>query len=293
MKKSLLILGIIAFSFTSCKKEIENQDEITTIDSTIVHLDEHNAMNALDYQGVYYGVLPCADCEGMETTITLSSGTYIKEVLYRGKSKEIVSEKGSYSWNKEGNTIILLGSEIPNQYFVAENEIFHLDADGKRIQGTLASNYRLQKIETTTKPEGSSVSEIKKISNEAKSKVDEKSATKVELKNSKWRLIKMNGKVVTKDSNIVKEYGLIFTSEGKFSAYAGCNNMSGNYELKEDVSRIKFSKMISTMMACPDLITEQELGRILEITDNYNFDGKTLKLNRARMAPLAEFEIIK
>ena len=77
------------------------------------------------------------------------------------------------------------------------------------------------------------------------------------------------------------------------SAFAGCNRMGGEYKLEEDVLRIKFSKVFSTQMACGDMSIESELAKVLEITDNYNFDGKTLKLNKARMAPLAEFEIIK
>jgi copper homeostasis protein (lipoprotein) len=41
------------------------------------------------------------------------------------------------------------------------------------------------------------------------------------------------------------------------------------------------------------MFTKQEFAKVLENVNNYNFDGKTLKLNKARMAQLAEFEIIK
>lgn len=289
MKKSLFLSALIALSCMSCKEEIKDDSEFPLLDSTEVVTDGHNAMNALDYQGVYYGVLPCADCEGIETTITLTADSYIKEVVYQGKSKEIITEKGTFTWNEAGNTITLSGSQSPNQYFVGENDLFHLDVKGNRIQGNLASKYRLQKLDTTSLPKDSKVSEAMATGNEAKKIV----GTKVELKKSKWRLLKMNGKVVKKDPNIEKEYGITFTSDGRFSAYAGCNSMAGSYELQEDISRIKFSKVVSTMMACQDMITEQELARVLETVDNYNFDGKTLKLNKARMAPLAEFEIIK
>ena len=117
--------------------------------------------------------------------------------------------------------------------------------------------------------------------------------SKVELNDSKWRLVKLNGKTIeeSKDSN--RMLGVIFTPDGNFSAYAGCNSMSGSYQLNEEISRISFSKITTTMMACADMLIEQELGKVLEITDNYNFDGKTFKLNKARMAPIAEFELIK
>ena len=39
--------------------------------------DIHNAETSLDYRGTYRGVLPAADCPGIETTLTLKpDGTY-------------------------------------------------------------------------------------------------------------------------------------------------------------------------------------------------------------------------
>ena len=32
----------------------------------------HNSQNSLDWAGVYQGILPCADCEGFDTVITLN-----------------------------------------------------------------------------------------------------------------------------------------------------------------------------------------------------------------------------
>ena len=116
---------------------------------------------------------------------------------------------------------------------------------------------------------------------------------KVEFKNSKWRLVKLNGKTIAKSKEEKKELGIIFFTDGRFSAYAGCNNMMGSYKLKEKESQITFSKVAMTMMICPDSETEKELAEVLEIADNYNFDGSTFKLKKARMAPLAEFELIK
>jgi heat shock protein HslJ len=239
-------------------------------------------MNSLDYHGTYKGILPCADCEALETTITLTADAYTKETVYKGKSREVFKETGKYTWNDAGNTITLSDSEAPNQYFVGENVLFHLDAEGKRIEGDLASNYKLSRIEIS-----------EPIAPAQKEEIKTKEVAKIELKNSKWRLVKLHGQPFVKNKEIKKEIGITFTVDGRFSAFAGCNNMMGSYKLKEDVSRIEFSKAASTMMACGDMLTEQELAKVLQITDNYNFDGKTLKLNKGRMATLAEFEIIK
>ena len=168
MKKSLFLSILIALSCISCKEEVADSSEFPLLDSTEIATDGHNAKNALDYKGVYYGVLPCADCEGMETTITLTADSYIKEVVYQGKSKEIVTEKGTFTWNEAGNTITLSGSKAPNQYFVGENDLFHLDVDGNRIVGEMASKYRLQKLDTISIPKDSKVSETMATGNEAK-----------------------------------------------------------------------------------------------------------------------------
>ena len=282
MKKTLLILGMIALSFTACKKGAEKQNDTTAADSTIVQADVHNAKNSLDYQGNYRGNLPCADCESIETTISLTADDYTKRTVYKGKSDKVFKESGKFTWNEAGNTITLLGLEAPNQYFVGEGVLFQLDADGNRVEGDLASNYQLSRIEIS-----------EPIAPVEKEETETKEAAKVELKNSKWRLVKLNGKSVQRSKDAKREHGITFNTDGRFSAFAGCNNMMGSYKLKEDVSRIEFSKVASTMMACGDMLTEQELAKVLEIADNYNFDGKTLKLNKARMATLAEFEIIK
>lgn len=105
----------------------------------------HNARNSLDWAGAYRGVLPCADCEGVETVVVLATdGTYRTQSKYLGKSDEVFSEQGGFTWNGKGNTITLAGSE-PVQYFVGENRLIRLALDGSRITGDLAENYVLTK----------------------------------------------------------------------------------------------------------------------------------------------------
>jgi heat shock protein HslJ len=69
--------------------------------------------------------------------------------------------------------------------------------------------------------------------------------------------------------------------------------LMGEYELNEESLRIKFSRGASTMMACPDMKTEQALGEMLEKVDNYSINENQMTLNKARMAPLARFEAMK
>ena len=106
-----------------------------------------------------------------------------------------------------------------------------------------------------------------------------------------WKLIELNGNPVSlgmgqSEPHIVLKEG----TERRFIGNGSCNNISGVYELGEH-NRIKFSRGISTLMACPNMEIESGLLKALESADNYTLSEKgTLSLNRARMAPLARFE---
>ena len=144
--KKLLIIGAVTGILYGCgansqkaKPDAEAQNEQTMIDI-------HNARNSLDYEGTYTGKLPTASGMGMIVTITLEKDTYVKKMEYVGK-KDIIVEKGEYTWNEEGNTIILSGiTDAPNKYFVGENMLIQLDMNGNRITGELADMYVLHKL---------------------------------------------------------------------------------------------------------------------------------------------------
>jgi uncharacterized lipoprotein NlpE involved in copper resistance len=104
------------------------------------------AKNSLDVIGKYKGVLPCADCEGIETTIELKAdSTYSREMKYLGKKDNLFTATGKWTWASE--FVINLGSikEGPNRYFVAEGKLVQLDMSGKKISGALADKYELKK----------------------------------------------------------------------------------------------------------------------------------------------------
>ncbi len=111
------------------------------------HPDQHNAANALDVAGTYKGILPCADCSGIDMEIVLNTnGTYVLKTVYLGKKELTTNEfSGKYLWNTAGNTITLEGVEKPNTYFVGENYLAKLDMNGERISGELAPKYILKK----------------------------------------------------------------------------------------------------------------------------------------------------
>lgn len=149
MKKVVLAIAL-AVLMVNCGggKKAETTENVPvqsteTVDQAFK--DEHNAKNSLDYQGTYKGTLPTASGEGMEVTIVLGEDTYSMSVLYVGKETKATTQEGKYIWNEAGTTVTLEGVEAPNQYFVGENVLFHLDADSNKIEGELAAQYQLKK----------------------------------------------------------------------------------------------------------------------------------------------------
>jgi heat shock protein HslJ len=109
-----------------------------------------------------------------------------------------------------------------------------------------------------------------------------------------WKLIEINGSpvAVSEDSN--REPHIILNEEARrVTGSSGCNTFSGSYVLSAG-NRIKFMPVAATMKACLNMDVESALFNVFEQADNYTLsdDGKFLSLNRARMAPLARFEVV-
>jgi heat shock protein HslJ len=96
------------------------------------------------------------------------------------------------------------------------------------------------------------------------------------------------------NETLSREPHIILREENhRLNGTGGCNFFNGGYELKE-MNRISFTKVAATLMACLNMDIERELLRVFDTADNYTLsaDGKTLSLNKARMAPLARFEVV-
>lgn len=158
--RGIIYIVIISFMFVTACENTSTSGETTVevADTTSIEnmsVDTINnagmpvgatAKNSLDVIGKYKGVLPCADCEGIETIIELKAdSTYSREMKYLGKKDNLFTATGTWTWASE--FVINLGSikEGPNRYFVAEGKLVQLDMSGKKISGSLADKYELKK----------------------------------------------------------------------------------------------------------------------------------------------------
>ena len=224
----ILILFLLTIGIISCKATLNAQ-------KTEVQHTGDNSMNSLDWPGIYQGVLPCADCEGIKTQIVLKNDLkYHLKTSYLGNDEKIFETEGSFIWDKSGSKITLDNSE-KQVYQVGENILFHLDKNCKRITGNLADNYILKK-------------------------------EKIEITNKYWKLIRLNGQTVKSANN---EPFMRINEDSSVTGNSSCNSFNGKYELI-DGNKIKFSPFAMTKMACIDNNIEDEFMQVFEKTTSYS-----------------------
>ena len=108
-----------------------------------------------------------------------------------------------------------------------------------------------------------------------------------------WKLKTLDGKDVKMADNQEREiFFTLKSQDNRVTGFAGCNTISGEYTLEEG-NRIRFDKMATTLMMCPDVdVNESEFLKVFELVDNYTINGDVLSLNVGRRAPLAVFEAV-
>lgn len=223
--------------------------------------DGHNSAQSLDWPGTYRGITPCADCEGIETTVSLEKNrTFQIQRKYLGKKNTPFKSKGTFSWRKDGNSILLKEANNSTTIFrVGEDNLVQLDQQGNAITGSNADKYVL----TRQSPE---------------------------ITEKYWKLIDIGGKPLEKNDN--REPHIILKARGgRFNGHGGCNVLNGQYELKAG-NRISFSKIVTTEMACLNTTNEQRLIKVLQTATRYTLKGETLLLSSSKNIPLARFEVV-
>jgi hypothetical protein len=195
----------------------------------------HTSQNALDWAGVYTGVLPCADCEGIQTTIVLNyDNTFEFRTKYLGKNLEEFVKQGSFTWSEQGNIIKLDG--VPTPFLVGEGMLFQLDVDGNRMPADVEARYTLGMVS--------------------------------DIVGRTWKLMILHGEAVEVADEERRPYFKLNVEDSRITGNGGCNTVGGTYII--DGNHISFSQMFATRMFCMDAMDlEAEFLRILELTDSF------------------------
>lgn len=93
-----------------------------------------------------------------------------------------------------------------------------------------------------------------------------------------WVLEELNGYKVF-ETDFQKEFPRleINSTENRFSGFGGCNSITGQIFYEKDL--LRFTKVVSTLMACPSGNKEGDFLKALQSTTNYSIENNRLTLS--------------
>ncbi|WP_374090293.1 copper resistance protein NlpE [Methylomicrobium lacus] len=146
--------GLLAAIPAMAASDLEAQEGFArarakTLQKDIDHSAHQNpADKSLEFHGVFYGYLPCDDCDGVKTTLSLQQKqNYLLVTQPAKESSREYYERGKYDWNNEKRTVVLTpkkGGANPRSFHIEdEGTLIQLNADGIKKEG-----YELQRSDT-------------------------------------------------------------------------------------------------------------------------------------------------
>ena len=151
--KTVLSLLLVMLLLTACGNNASTESSATDsalakTDAVVPKVDTVAVQVSIDS---YSGILPCADCKGIETSIALSSdGMFSKHLLYIGRKSKGAgtnefSTTGKWMLHDMDTVYLTDVKNEPAMYIRTDSSLIQLDMSGKRITGKLAAKYELKK----------------------------------------------------------------------------------------------------------------------------------------------------
>lgn len=110
------------------------------------------------------------------------------------------------------------------------------------------------------------------------------------LTNRYWRVLEIDGQPV-RGENSQTEPHIVLGPEHKAHGSDGCNRFTGGYD---DAKGLRFSRLASTMMACPEpvMVQAQKFMQATAATVDYRISGKRLELLDANGQVRLRLEVV-
>ena len=237
-----LLLALLAVALAGCQPE-QTTDlpaaPSSEPDSAPV-IDMHTSRIALDWAGVYEGLLACADCPGIHTQLTLEpDGGF--EIVTRPLVRDAApaSAQGQFDWEPAGNAIVLDAEGGGQRFAVGEGRLLLLETGQTqpawdRADATLAQSSPAWR--STRQDLGDM------------------------LEDHRWMLVDATD-VANRPIDALfpdAERSFAFNFAGpRLHAQGGCNGFRGAFAIDAD-DRLDVTGTISTMMACPAPLMEAD-----------------------------------
>ena len=203
----------------------------------------------INVDGTYQGILPCADCPGIDYQLTLKNNqTYSEKTIYQDRHMPAVLDSGTYTIIND--TILQLKNEPKRtsmrQLAIRDNQLTVLDMNGQLIHSGYADRYILKKVDPQSM------------------KKQEELAKKLD---GRWQLQSINDEFLSEDVQI--PWIELNVKQNRFFGFGGCNRLNGEVSFSAD--SIRFGRIISTKMACINNNVENQFLRIFR-NQSWAFD---------------------
>lgn len=109
----------------------------------------------------------------------------------------------------------------------------------------------------------------------AQKKKKEKNRKPPTLENTYWSLYEMDGKLVETPATEREVYIKLLNKKSQLEGYAGCNIITGNYELTKESLEFEAT---ATLRMCDDMTKENYVFKALNNTNRYELNGEHLLL---------------
>ncbi len=105
------------------------------------------------FRGIFYGFLPCGNCNGIKATLSLKdNNNYLLVTQPAKESSREFYEKGKYIWDDETKRVVLMpreNAESTKQYIIKdEGTLIQLNDDGQPFAGEKENSYILRRSDT-------------------------------------------------------------------------------------------------------------------------------------------------
>ena len=215
-------------------------------------VDMHTSKNSLDWSGAYAGVLPCADCPGIKTRLTLNrDGSYELTQQYLERQPVPTTVRGNFSWNAAGNAVALDAAGSGQQFAVGEGRLTLLNRDGSRD-----ANNPLSRVLTAVPAAAEAPRSLGQT-----------------LEDHSWTLesaTDSQGRRIDAVSLPQKRPVVFGFTESRVSIQGPCNRLFGGYRINADGS-FEVQQMASGMMACEPALMQGD-------TALFNLTTKPMKV---------------
>jgi len=216
--------------------------------------------------GTYTGVIPCADCPGIETKVTLKPDySYDLTTLYQDRQDTPEHKTGKFLWDESRNVIELKNNTGKKKLFqFSDNGLTMLDQNGEKISGALADHYVLKK-------EGARNIIIKGLAS------------------GKWIVQSLENSPKDALSTDKTPYIQFDPDENRIYGHSGCNRFFGTYQLGPK-GKINLSGIGATQMFCAKTMEiEHAFLNMLEKCKYISKSDSILQLKNEKQEIIASF----